>query len=174
MPPQPVPQHDGKVLLVADQGLKSGDRMTPSQVDRKVEDFYAAIGGEPFFRALTARFYELVAEDEVLAPLFPVPDWATHADRLAGHFVRMYGDNDLTAAWEPRLHQAHSQVLIAREHRLRWLELMARAGASLNAPESEFGEFMTIMKVASGEMMAASRGAALARGERFHWDGSPR
>ncbi|PVE13706.1 hypothetical protein Y717_09920 [Streptomyces scopuliridis RB72] len=161
-------------MLVADQGLKSGDRMTSSQVDRKVEDFYAAIGGEPFFRALTARFYELVAEDEVLAPLFPVTDWAMHADHLAEHFIRMYGDNDLTAAWEPRLHQAHSHFLIAREHRLRWLELMAAAGGDLDAPEPGFGEFMTIMKVASGEMMAASRGAALARGERFHWDGSPR
>ncbi len=174
MPPQPVPQHDGKVLLVADKGLQAGDRMTPSQVDRKVEDFYAAIGGEPFFRALTARFYELVADDEVLRPLFAVTDWSMHAERLADHFVRMYGDNDLTAAWEPRLHQAHCHFLIAREHRLRWLELMGRAGADLDAAQPEFGEFMTIMKVASGEMMAASRGAALTRGERFHWDGSPR
>ncbi|WP_051722729.1 truncated hemoglobin [Streptomyces albus] len=174
MSPQPAPHHDGKILLVADKGLQDGGTMTPSQVDRRVEDFYTAIGGEPFFRALTARFYELVADDEVLRPLFAVTDWAMHGERLADHFVRMYGDNDLTAAWEPRLHQAHCHFLIARPHRLRWLELMARAGTELDAPQPAFGEFMTIMKVASGEMMAASRGAALARGERFHWDGSPR
>ncbi|TXS34870.1 truncated hemoglobin [Streptomyces sp. t39] len=172
MPQQPVPHHDGKVLLVADQGLQSGEHLTPQQVDRKVEDFYEGIGGEPFFHALATRFYELVAADPVLVPLFVTDDWAEHSARLAGHFVRMYGANDLTAAWDPRLHQAHSHFLIGRDHRVRWLELIARAGRDIGAPEPQFGEFLTIMKVASGEMMAASRGAALARGERFHWDGT--
>ncbi|WP_189828016.1 truncated hemoglobin [Streptomyces finlayi] len=148
--------------------------MTPEQVDQKVQDFYTAIGGAPFFTALTNRFYELVAQDDVLRPLFAVTDWTKHAQRLADHYIRMYGDNDLTAAWEPGLHQAHCHFLITREQRLRWLELMGRAGDDLDAAQPEFGEFMTIMKVASGEMMAASRGAALARGERFHWDGTPR
>ncbi|OEJ24558.1 hypothetical protein AR457_08465 [Streptomyces agglomeratus] len=174
MQPNAVPKHDGKILLVADQGLKSGDEMSATDVDRKVDDFYTGIGGEPFFRALTEQFYALVAEDDLLAPLFAVPDWPLHARRLTAHFVQLYGDNDLTAAWDPRLHQAHSHFLITREHRLRWLALMTEAGTRLSAPQPQFGEFLTIMKVASGEMTAASRGAALARGERFHWDGSPR
>jgi hypothetical protein len=51
---------------------------------------------------------------------------------------------------------------------------MREGGARLDAPEPYFTEFMTIMKIASGEMMAVSRGAAIARGKRFHWDGTPR
>lgn len=173
MPSTPQPRHDGKVLLVADQGLQSGEHMTSQQVDRRVADFWAGIGGAEFFDALTRRFYELVATDDVLAPLFPVPDWDQHAARLARHFCRMYGDNDLAAAWDPRMHQAHAHFLITREQRMRWLALMREAGTALDAPQPHFEEFLTIMKIASGEMTAVSRGAALARGERFHWDGTP-
>ncbi|MEU3934424.1 hypothetical protein AB0E85_20660 [Streptomyces sp. NPDC029044] len=176
MPPQsatPVPQHDGKVLLVADEGLKSAERMTAEQVDRKVSDFWNGIGGAAFFEALTTRFYELVSQDEVLSPLFAVPDWSRHAARLHDHFRRIYGENDLSAAWDPKMHQAHAHFLITREQRLRWLALMKEAGTQLEAPEPYFTEFLTIMKIASGEMTAVSRGAALARQERFHWDGTP-
>ncbi|MEU5987417.1 hypothetical protein ABZ806_00410 [Spirillospora sp. NPDC047418] len=174
MPTTPVPKHDGKILLVADQGLKPGEEMTRSQVDDKVDDFYQGIGGAEFFATLAERFYALVAADDVLAPLFPVDDWPRQAERLAAHYVQLYGDNDLTAAWDPRLHQAHSHWLITREQRLRWLALMRRAGELVSAPEPYFTEFMTIMKIASGEMMAVSRGAAIARGRRFHWDGTER
>jgi truncated hemoglobin YjbI len=169
----PAPRHDGTVLLLADQGLQSGEGMTPTQVGRKVEDFWTGIGGDEFFRALTTRFYELVADNEVLSPLFPVPDWSRHAARLYHHFRRIYGGNDLTAAWDPKMHQAHAHFLISHEQRRCWLALMKEAGTQLNAPERHFNEFLTIMKVASGEMTAVSRGAALARGERFHWDGTP-
>jgi truncated hemoglobin YjbI len=169
-----VPEHDGKVLLVAEDGVRPAEHMSPSDVDKKVGDFYGGIGGEAFFRALATEFYTLVAQDEVLTPLFPVDDWPRQAERLAGHYLQIYGENDLTAAWDPRLHQAHSHFLITREQRLRWLALMKEAGARLDAPEPYFTEFMTIMKIASGEMMAVSRGAAIARGTRFHWDGTPK
>lgn|GEM_PF-6341126 len=169
-----LPEHDGTVLLVADDGLRSGDGMDRAAVDRRVDDFWTAIGGEGFARAVTARFYELVAEDDLLSPLFTVRDWDRHARRLADHYIRLYGANDLTAAWDPRMHQAHSHFLITRAQRLRWLELMRRAGTELGVPAGPFEEFMTIQKIASGEMTAVSRGAALARGERFHWDGTPR
>jgi truncated hemoglobin YjbI len=174
MSPEPKPQHDGKVLLVAENGVRPAEHMSRSDVDAKVDDFYRGIGGEAFFRALAAQFYALVAEDELLAPMFPVDDWPRQAERLADHYVQLYGENDLTAAWDPRLHQAHSHMLITRDQRLRWLALMKEAGARLDAPEPYFTEFMTIMKIASGEMMAVSRGAAIARGKRFHWDGTPR
>ncbi|WP_169948966.1 truncated hemoglobin [Microbispora sp. H11081] len=173
-PPATAPAHDGKVLLVADEGVKPAEQMTPADVDKKVADFYTGIGGEAFFRALASRFYALVSRDEVLLPLFAVHDWDRHAERLAAHYIQIYGRNDLTAAWDPRMHQAHSHFLITREQRLRWLALMKEAGTLLSAPEPYFTEFMTIMKIASGEMMAVSRGAAIARGVRFHWDGTPR
>src|SRR5690349_8614324 len=105
-PAASVPRHDGKVLLVAEQGLQSAEGMTATQVDRRVTDFWTGIGGAAFFQALTTRFYELVAEDDVLPPLFAVHDWDRHAARLYDHFSRIYGENDLAAAWEPKMHQA--------------------------------------------------------------------
>jgi hemoglobin len=168
-----VPRHDGKVLIVAEQGVKPAEAMTPAEVERKVDDFFTGIGGEAFFRALTTTFYQLVADDDLLAPLFPVQDWAHNAERLSAHYLKLYGENDLRAAWDPRLHRAHAHFLITREQRLRWLALMRTAGERLNAPEPYFTEFLTIQKIASGEMMAVSRGAAIERGQRFHWDGSP-
>ena len=32
---------------------------------------YEAVGGEPYFTALVARFYAAVAEDDVLRPMYP-------------------------------------------------------------------------------------------------------
>jgi hemoglobin len=169
-----APQHDGRVLIVADRGIRDAERLSPADVAAKVDDFYTSIGGAGFFNRLARQFYALVADDDLLAPLFPPDDWDRQARRLAAHYIALYGRNDLTAAWDPRLHRAHAQAVITRDQRKRWLDLMGEAGRRLAAPEPQFSEFMTIMKIASGEMMAVSRGAAIARGERFNWDGSPR
>lgn len=170
-----VPTHDGKVLVVAEgEQVRDGEHLDARTVSDVVADFYTAIGGARFFTELGERFYALVAEDDLLRPMFPRADWADQARGLSAHFHRIYGDNDLTAAWEPELHAAHTRRVITRAQRLRWLELMARAAESLDPPRKQLDEFLAIMKIASGEMMAASRGAAVARGERFHWDGTPR
>jgi truncated hemoglobin YjbI len=167
------PAHDGRVLLVAEGGLKNGEHLTPAAANAKVDDFYERIGGAEFFRTLCTRFYRLVSGDEILSPLFPKRDWDRQARTLSQHFVRLWGENDLTEAWRPGLQRAHAHWIITRPQRLRWLELMGEAARQVGAPAEQFDEFMTIMKVASGEMMAVSRGAALARGDAFHWDGSP-
>lgn len=167
------PVHDGRVLLVAEDGLKPGENLSPAQAAAKVDDFYEQIGGEEYFRKLCIRFYELVSVDDVLSPLFPEADWERQARTLWRHFVRLWGENDLTEAWRPGLQRAHTHWVITREQRLRWLELMRTAARAMGTPDKQFDEFMTILKIASGEMMAASRGAAIARNEAFHWDGTP-
>ncbi|HWM06915.1 MAG TPA: globin, partial [Actinophytocola sp.] len=35
------------------------------------QNFYAEVGGAPVFEKIVARFYQQVAEDEVLRPLYP-------------------------------------------------------------------------------------------------------
>lgn len=170
-----TPTHDGRVLVIArGKEVRDGEDLDPRAVAHVVADFYETIGGQAFFTELAERFYALVAEDDVLSPLFSKQDWAAQARGLTAHFVRIYGRNDLTAAWDPQLHRQHSRCVITRAQRLRWLELMSRAGHSLAPPQEQLDEFLAIMKIASGEMMAVSRGAALARNEDFHWDGSPR
>ena len=167
------PVHDGRVLLMAEDGLKSAEHLTPSAAAAKVDDFYQAVGAAQYFETLCKHFYGLVADDDVLRPLFPERDWDRQAHTLTKHFVRLWGENDLTEAWRPSLHRAHSHWIITRTQRLRWLELMGRAARAVGTPQQQYDEFMTIMKIATGEMTAVSRGAAIARGDAFHWDGTP-
>jgi hemoglobin len=169
----PRPVHDGRVLLVAESGLQSGEHLTAQAAAAKVDDFYEQIGGAEYFRSLCTRFYQFVSEDEILSPLFPERDWDRQARTLSQHFIRLWGENDLTEAWRPGLHRAHAHWVITRPQRLRWLELIGRAARDVGTPEKQLDELLTILKVASGEMMAVSRGAGIARGDAFHWDGSP-
>lgn len=169
------PRHDGRVLVAA-HGSQVLDAATlsPRQVDDLVSSFYDEIGSREFFTALGTRFYELVALDSTLAPLFPKSDWHVQARRLTAHFIRMWEHNDLTAAWDRRIHEKHSHRVITRAQRLRWLDLIEEAATQVGAPRHRIEELVAVMRIASGEMMAASRGAAIARGEQFAWDGSPR
>ncbi|MEE1752750.1 truncated hemoglobin [Streptomyces sp. SP18CS02] len=149
--------------------LATGD---PQEVRDGVIEWYENIGGRPFFERLCRTFYDLVAEDDLLGPLFD-GRWDVHARRLAAHFHRMYGAGDLGQAWSSRLLRAHSTFLIGHSHRRRWIDLFTEAGRKAGAPEPLFSELVGIMLIAAGDLMAASRGAALERGERFDTQGRP-
>jgi len=43
----------------------------PAEVQPQPQTLYEAVGGEPTFRKIAGRFYEQVAIDEVLSPLYP-------------------------------------------------------------------------------------------------------
>ncbi|MFD3649854.1 truncated hemoglobin [Streptomyces cyaneofuscatus] len=144
----------------------------PQEVRDGVIEWYRSIGGRPFFDRLCDAFYGLVAEDDLLGPLFD-DRWDVHARRLADHFHQMYGVGDLGQAWGSRLLRVHSTFLISHSHRRRWIDLFTEAGRRIDAPEPLFSELVGIMLIAAGDLMAASRGAALERGEKFDTQGRP-
>lgn len=146
---------------------------TTEELRANVLAWYSALGGAEFFDELAKVFYQLVADDEQLSPLFD-GSWSVHARRLATHFHRMYGRAELDQAWNPQLLAVHTKFLISHEHRSRWISLFAQAGKQVAAPEPAFSELVAIMLIAAGDMMAASRGAALQRGDRFDALGRPR
>ncbi|HEY5843680.1 MAG TPA: globin, partial [Mycobacterium sp.] len=43
-------------------------------MDQSQQSFYDAVGGADTFRRIVARFYEQVADDEILRPLYPEED----------------------------------------------------------------------------------------------------
>jgi len=132
---------------------------------------FEAMGGAEFFHRLAKTFYNLVSKDELIGPMF-AGHWDEHARRLARHFIRMYGMPDLTEAWNPNFLRAHLNSVIAQRHRLRWIALMAKAGEEISAPQPWFEDFMLVMLMsASTEVSGASRGAALARGQRLNEEG---
>ena len=56
-----------------------------------VTTFYEEVGGLETFRTIVTRFYEGVATDEVLRPLYPEEDLAPAAERFMLFLVQYWG-----------------------------------------------------------------------------------
>ena len=52
---------------------------------------YELVGGRAWFEGLVDRFYEGVADDEVLRPLYPEEDLTGARERLTGFLVQYWG-----------------------------------------------------------------------------------
>ena len=90
------------------------------------ESFYDAVGGEATFRRIAGRFYELVAVDEILRPLYPEGDLAPAEERMRLFLIQQWGGpagyTQLRGA--PRLGMRHMPFRIARPQRDAWLRAM--------------------------------------------------
>ena len=90
------------------------------------QSLYDAVGGEPPFHRIVARFYELVAVDEILRPLYPEGDLGPAEERLRLYLVEHWGG---PAAYTrlrgpARLAARHAPFRITRAHRDAWLRAM--------------------------------------------------
>jgi hemoglobin len=87
-----------------------------------------AVGGEAFFVELVDRFYEGVASDLLLRPLYP--DDLTEPKRHLALFLQQYWGGPGTYSEErghPRLRQRHAPFVIGEPERDAWLRHMAAA-----------------------------------------------
>lgn len=91
---------------------------------------YDAVGGGAFFERLVDAFYDGVAGDEVLAPLYPeYPDFTGARHRLT-LFLQQYWGGPTTYSDErghPRLRMRHFPFHIGPLERDRWLVHMLAA-----------------------------------------------
>ena len=55
---------------------------TMEAMEQVQQTFYDAVGGADTFHAIVSRFYELVAEDEILRRVYPEDDLAGAEERL--------------------------------------------------------------------------------------------
>ncbi|MBA8825337.1 hemoglobin [Saccharopolyspora lacisalsi] len=88
--------------------------------------FYEQVGGEPTFRFIVARFYEEVAKDELLRPLYPEEDLSGAEERLR-LFLMQYWGGPRTYSEErghPRLRMRHAPFKIGLTERDAWLRCM--------------------------------------------------
>ncbi|TQF73373.1 globin [Rhodococcus spelaei] len=88
--------------------------------------FYDAVGGAETFRRLTARFYEEVAKDEIVRPLYPEEDLGP-AERRMRLFLEQYWGGPRTYSDErghPRLRLRHQPFTIGPLERDAWLRCM--------------------------------------------------
>jgi hemoglobin len=98
-------------------------------------------GGMPFFERLVGRFYEGVASDPSLRPLYPEADLAGATRRLT-LFLAQYWGGPRTYDEErghPRLRMRHFPFAIGPVERDRWLVHMRAALAELAPPPAVTG-----------------------------------
>jgi hemoglobin len=109
--------------------------------------FYEAVGGAPTFRKLVARFYEGVAEDPFLRPMYPEEDLGPAEDRLR-MFLEQYWGGPTTYSEQrghPRLRMRHFPFKVDPQARDAWLAHMRVAVDELELPplyEAELWDYL--------------------------------
>lgn len=91
---------------------------------------YTRVGGQPFFDELVAVFYEGIATDELLAPLYPeYPDFEPAQRRLSLFLVQYWGGPHtyMEERGHPRLRMRHFPFHVGPLERDRWLLHMSAA-----------------------------------------------
>jgi len=102
-----------------------------------MESLFESVGGEPVFRQLVDRFYEGVALDPVLRPLYPDEDLTAARDRLRMFLVQYWGGPTTYSdeRGHPRLRMRHAGWVIGERERDAWLGHMRAAVDSLDVPD---------------------------------------
>lgn len=101
-----------------------------------VGTFYEQVGGHETFARLVKRFYQGVATDPVLKPMYPEQDLTGAEDRLR-MFLEQYWGGPTTYSerrGHPRLRKRHVAFKVNPDARDRWLHYMRVALDSLELP----------------------------------------
>ena len=125
-PPAPAPGPARRLIPVGAQPTRSGGPAQPAV------NLFDAVGGQPFFDELVARFYAAVDADPVLRPMYP--DDLTEPTRHLALFLGQYWGGPTTYSDErghPRLRMRHVPFVIGEAERDAWLRHMCAALDSL-------------------------------------------
>ena len=98
--------------------------------ERAGSSLYERVGGADFFERLVDAFYDGVASDEVLAPLYPeYPDFTGARHRLTLFLIQYWGGPTTYSdeRGHPRLRMRHFPFRIGPDERDRWLRHMGAA-----------------------------------------------
>src|SRR5262245_26411791 len=108
----------------------------------------------PFFERLVDRFYDGVAADPVLRPVYPEQDLSGAQRRLTLFLVQYWGgprtyDDE---RGHPRLRMRHAPFAIDGVARDRWLVQMRAALTALDAPPDAAAELDRYFEMAAEAM----------------------
>ncbi|OGO58704.1 MAG: globin [Chloroflexi bacterium RBG_16_69_14] len=119
-----------------------------------LESLYDRAGGTPFFEALVGRFYDAVAGDAVLRPLYPEPDLAGAQHRLTLFLIQYWGGPTTydQERGHPRLRMRHMPFAIGPAERDLWLVHMRAAVAGLAPPPDVAAELERYFAMAAEAM----------------------
>ena len=117
---------------------------------------FEEVGGSPFFDRLVERFYEGVATDDVLLPLYPEQSDLSGAKERLTLFLQQYWGGPTTYSDErghPRLRQRHFPFVIGERERDRWMVHMMAAVDELSPNDSVHQQLMEYLAMASTAMI---------------------
>lgn len=99
--------------------------------------FFEAVGGEPTFRRLVGAFYEGIAQDPLLRPMYPEEDLGPATERMTLFLMQYWGGPGTYSEQRghPRLRMRHAPFTIGPDERDAWLRNMRAAVDSLQLPE---------------------------------------
>jgi hemoglobin len=100
--------------------------------------FYEAVGGEETFSRLVARFYQLVADDPVLRPVYPSRNLESAEEHLRLFLIQYWGGPGTYSEQRghPRLRMRHARFAIGDAEREAWLRNMRTALDELGLDEA--------------------------------------
>jgi hemoglobin len=93
------------------------------RVSSEATTFYDEIGGFETFRRIVDRFYEGVASDPLLRPMYPEEDLGPAAERLTLFLVQYWGGPTTYSdnRGHPRLRMRHAPFAVTPAAKERWL-----------------------------------------------------
>jgi hemoglobin len=97
--------------------------------DTTETSFYEAVGGEETFRRLVSRFYQEVARDPALRPVYPSQDLGPAEEHLRQFLIQYWGGPGTYSErrGHPRLRMRHAHFAIGEAERDAWLRHMRTA-----------------------------------------------
>jgi hemoglobin len=115
---------------------------------------YEVAGGMAFFEALVDRFYEGVAADAGLRPIYPEADLVGARHRLTLFLAQYWGGPRIYDAerGHPRLRMRHAPFVIGPAERDAWLGHMAAAIASMSPPPDVAARLHAYFEMAADAM----------------------
>ncbi len=120
-----------------------------------MSSFYDQVGGEETFAKLTKYFYEGVAKDPLLKPMYPEEDLGP-AERRLKMFLEQYWGGPDTYQLErghPRLRMRHYPYKINPEARDAWLRHMRAAVDRLELSQLHEAELWDYLQRAAHAML---------------------
>jgi len=126
----------------------------------EASSFYELIGGHDTFVRLVDRFYEGVATDELLRPMYPGDDLGPAKDRLR-MFLEQYWGGPTTYSehrGHPRLRMRHRPFAVGPQARDHWLAHMRVAVDELHLPPPQAAVLWDYLERAASSLVNQREG----------------
>jgi hemoglobin len=122
--------------------------------------FYDAAGGEETFTRLVHRFYQEVAADPVLRPVYPARDLGPAEEHLRLFLIQYWGGpqayNELRG--HPRLRMRHVRFHIGEAERDAWLRHMRTALDELDLDDALDAQLWDYLVMAAHSLVNVAPG----------------